>query len=168
VGLDHLDVEPAKRKFFTDLWYVADIARDEAGDRREIFVLKLKAEKMFDLVDLCRAKDVVISIRRFDYLDDLFGLRILIFDLTDDLLEDIFNADQAGYSAVFIDHDGDLRVIKLKYLQQFVGRLCLRHEKRRTHYLRDGHLVHSFCPDMQQVADIDNAFDIVDRVAINW
>ena len=33
---------------------------------------------------------------------------VLIFDVAHDLFEDIFNCDEAGHTAVFIDHDGNV------------------------------------------------------------
>ena len=49
----------------------------------------------------------------------------LIFELSDDLLEDILRGDEADGGAELVDDDSDVAAALLKLLQQFDGELGL-------------------------------------------
>src|SRR5690606_39298765 len=55
-----------------------------------------------------------------------------VFDIADDLFEHILHGDQARYSAVFIDDDGQVVVTRAEFAQQHVQTLGLGNKDRRT------------------------------------
>ena len=62
----------------------------------------------------------------------------LVFELADDLLEDVFGGDQADGRAEFVDNDGDLAAALLKLLQEFDGELGLGNDGELAHDLAKG------------------------------
>ena len=56
----------------------------------------------------------------------------LVFDFAHDLLQHIFNADEAGHPAKLVDHDGEVAVVALKIAQEVVQPFGLRHKDSRT------------------------------------
>ena len=62
-------------------------------------------------------------------VDDRLGLDVvLVANLADDLLEQIFDGHEAGRPAVLVDDDRALRLLALELLQQFGHALGLRHD----------------------------------------
>lgn len=59
-------------------------------------------------------------------------------NLADDLLQHVFDADEAGYRAVLVDQQGHVVTVALHFPQQCVQRLGVRHEHSWPHHPRDG------------------------------
>src|SRR5438034_3564331 len=111
VGIADLYVEAAKLQLLAWLWHIAGLACDKTGDGRVIVILEIKVKEALDVVDLGRADNVIVAAFSLDDLYDLFAVDVLVFDLADDLLENVLDRDKAGDAAVFVDDDGDLDVI---------------------------------------------------------
>ena len=72
---------------------------------------------------------------------DGVGLDIVfVANLADDLLEQVFDRDQASGATIFIDDDGHLRLTALHLLEQLRDPLALRHHERRSHQCRQRRL----------------------------
>ena len=56
---------------------------------------------------------------------------VLVLDLADDLLEQVLDRDQAGRSAVLVEHDRDVDLAALELVEQVVDAHRLGHEHRR-------------------------------------
>jgi hypothetical protein len=48
---------------------------------------------------------------------------VFVLDVADDLFQHVFDGDQAGHAAVFIDHDGHVVVVGAEVAQQHVQAL---------------------------------------------
>ena len=56
---------------------------------------------------------------------------VLVPDVADDLLEQIFDGDQPGNAAIFVDDDAHVLLFALHLAQQFIAALGLRDEGGR-------------------------------------
>ena len=86
------------------------------------------AEEVAELIDGKAAGDepdaAGLALRLFDWRVGL----VLVADVADDLLQQIFDGDQAGDAAVFIDHDAHVLLFALHLAQQLVAALGFRNE----------------------------------------
>src|SRR5215510_15445137 len=106
VSIDHLEAQSAEGYLFADRGQVAEFVDDQAGDRGEIVGGQIDVEPALDFADLhMAASDDAFGL--LDYVG-ILGARlrlVLVLDLPDDLLDQVFDGDQAGQPAVFIDDD---------------------------------------------------------------
>ena len=79
-------------------------------------------------VDLPAEQEAAVA-----FVDDRLGLDVvLVADLADDLLEQIFDRHQAGRAAVLVDDDRALLLLPLELLEQLGHALGLGHDERRA------------------------------------
>ncbi len=92
---------------------------------------------------------------------------MLVADVADDLLQQIFNRDQARDAAILVDDDAHVLLFALHLAQQFVAAFGLRHKHRRP--LDAGHGAGSrlFIGNLQQVVRKGDAGDVVERAGVN-
>src|SRR6267143_6982858 len=104
----------------------------------------------------------------FAFLHHLFdvGFR-LVMDLADNLFDKIFHGDQAGDAAVFIDHENHVIARLLHLLQQVVYGLGLRNKGNRLDHQANALGPFALLPDPKKVALVNEAFDVVQIVAIH-
>ena len=57
---------------------------------------------------------------------------VLVVDVADDFFQDILDGDQAGYTAVLIDHDRHVQMRAAEFLEQDVQALAFRNELGRA------------------------------------
>ena len=62
----------------------------------------------------------------------------LVFELADDLLEDVFGGDDADGGTELVDDDGDLAAALLELLQQLDGELGFGDDEDVAHDLAEG------------------------------
>ncbi len=62
----------------------------------------------------------------------------LVFELADDLLEDVFGGDEADGGAELVDDDGDLAAALLELLEELDGELGLGNDGELAHDLAKG------------------------------
>ena len=62
----------------------------------------------------------------------------LVFELADDLLEDVFGGDDADGGAELVDDDGDLAAAFLKFLEEIDGQFGLGDDGDLVHDLAEG------------------------------
>src|SRR5205823_7395453 len=93
---------------------------------------------------------------------------VFVADLSDDLLEHVFDRDEPRRAAVFIAHDGDVRVAGLEVAKLAVDGLGRRDEDRAayqpepaTFWLRVGN------DGREQILGVENPDDIVQRVVVH-
>src|SRR5262245_43766383 len=169
VGLDHFEAQSAEAYLFADRGQVAELVDDQSGDRGEIVGGQLDVEPALDFADLhIAARDDA-----FGLLDDvgLVGARlrlVFVLDLPDDLLDQVFDGDQTGQPAVFIDDDGHRRLGLLHLGQQLVDRLGFGHEVSRAGDVDAAAVRFAELPVFQQVAHVDHALDVIHLAAVNW
>src|SRR3546814_9736381 len=78
--------------------------------------------------------------------DTLFPYTTLfrsVFDVADDLLEHVFDGDQPGHAAVFVDDDGHVVVIGAEFTQQHVQARSEEHTSELQSLMRISYAV--FC-----------------------
>ena len=104
-----------------------------AADGFEAHPLDRHAQTLHDLVDVHLAAEDEPAVR---LVDDLLGfLVVLVADLADDFLEQIFDRDEPRGAAVLVHDDRALRLLALELLQQIRHPLGLGHDHRRPHAL---------------------------------
>src|SRR5215813_2780511 len=168
VGLDHFKTQSAERYLFADGGQVAELIDDQTGDRGEIVGGQFDVESAFDLGDFdVAARDYAFGL--VDYIGfRLLRLRLIfVFDLSDDLFDQVFDRDQACQSSVLIDDDRHRRLGFLHLGQQLVNRLGFRHEVGRAGDVNAPAPGFAELPVFQQVAHIDHAFDVVHLAVVN-
>src|SRR5262245_29289785 len=168
VSLDHFEAQSAEFYLFADRGQVAEFVDDQACDRGEIVGGQIDVEPALDFADLhMAARDDALGL-----LDDvgLVGARlrlVLVLDLPDDLFDQVFDGDQAGQPAVFVDDDRHRRLGFLHLGQQFVDRLGFGHEVGRARDLKATAIRFAELPVFEQVAHVNHAFDIIHLAAVN-
>ncbi|MFU0840732.1 MAG: hypothetical protein ACFWUJ_19965 [Pseudomonas fragi] len=87
---------------------------------------------------------------------------MFVFDIADDLLQNVFNRHQTRHTAVFVDHDGHVVMVGTELAQQHVKALGLGNKCRRTQQILDVVLVAVLLKDQrQQVFGQQDAEDVV-------
>src|SRR5262249_27976719 len=92
---------------------------------------------------------------------------VLVFDLSDNLFDQVLYGDQAGQPAVLVDDNRHRRLGLLHLWQQFVDRLGLRHEIGRTGDFNATAMRFAELPVFQQVAHVNYALYVVHLAAVN-
>ena len=86
---------------------------------------------------------------------------VLVLNLSDQLLKNIFHGDEAGRTAKLIHHYGNMHLAALKLPQQIVNRFCLRYKKRRPEEVAQNNQVPMF-HEGNQVLGMDHPDNIVE------
>ena len=86
---------------------------------------------------------------------------MLIVDLADNLLDDVFDGHQAAHAAVFIDHHGDVIVAAAKFLEQHIEPLALGNEHDRAHVFADLEILVAGRLQPQQILGQQNAENLI-------
>ena len=147
VGLENLDGKPATFEHLAGFRNVADFTCNQSGNRREIVVFDFQTEQPLDFADFGRAENVVITfVRAFDNLDDFFVLGVFVLDFADNFFDDVFDRDESGDAAVFVDDDGELNVARLHIFQKLSDGFCFGNKKRRSQKRFDSFVFLAFRP----------------------
>src|SRR6185369_44339 len=109
----------------------------------------------------------VTTILGFDYLFELFARNVFVFDLADDLFEDVFDSYETTNTAILVDDHRELHVRLLHLFKQVGDRLRFRYEIDRTHKRFDAFVFAALGPVLKQIAHVDHALDVVDLFAID-
>lgn len=92
----------------------------------------------------------------------------LILDLSDDLLHDVLDGDDAGGAAVLVHHDDHLVVAGLHLGEQRDDVLGVGHVVGRAHVARDGRGALAIVKDgRDDVLDVRNAHDAVNGAVVD-
>ena len=99
------DMQVAEIKLFAYLRNVIQFMDDPAGDGDEVIFIffRLLAESVEHIIDISVALDEIRLI--IDLLIIFLDRIMLVPDFSDELFDDVFHRDDAGSSAVFIQHD---------------------------------------------------------------
>ena len=142
------------------------LPEDEAADGVVVVVGERAAELLVEVVDGERAVDPDRVVA--DPLDRLIRQVELVFDLADDLLEQVLERDDPLHRAVLVDDDGQVLVRAAELREQGGEVLRLGHHRHRTDEVGDldrgePAIVHG----LDQVADVQHADDVVERLAVH-
>ena len=96
-------------------------------------------------------------------LRSVFRRVILISDITDDLLDDVFECDDSAGSPVFVNNDGEMIPGTFDLFEQFIDRFCLRNEDRSMNHAGETLF---FRGDREKILGVNNAADLVDASAV--
>ena len=92
-------------------------------------------------------------------------LFMLVPNVADDLLEQVFNGDQSGNAAILIDDDTHVLFFALHLAQQFVSPLGFGYKCCRTLHARYRPSARLFVSDLQQIVRERNAGNVIDGIA---
>jgi hypothetical protein len=88
---------------------------------------------------------------------------VLVFDLTDDLFEDVLDGDHAGHPAVLVDDDREVVAARAEVLEQGIEALALGNEDRRSQHV--AHAEAAAVTEREQVLGQQDADHLVAAVA---
>src|SRR5579884_1659429 len=107
-------------------------ADDIAADRLELFVRERDPERRVHVFDVRARLDDGLGVA--DPADGLFfTFVVLVPDLADDLLQEIFHRHEPRRAAVLVDHDRERILAALHLAQQLRDALVLGDERHRPH-----------------------------------
>ena len=92
---------------------------------------------------------------------------VLVVDLTDNLFHHVLHSDDAGGRSVFIHHYGHVRAFFLHLAQQIVDRLSFGNGANRARDVADFALRALFVAELEHVADVHEARDLIDIIFVN-
>src|SRR5215475_1239141 len=118
-------------------------------------------EETLDLADLNRGPYLVTAAAAFDYLFELFTRNVFVFDLTDNLFENVFHRYKTTHTAVFVDDHRELDVSFLHLFQQIGNGLGFGNEINVAHKRLDALVFAPVGPALQQVADVNDTVNVV-------
>ena len=144
----------------------AELAEDEAGDRVVVLLRQLGAELLVEVVDRERAVDADAVV--VDPLDRLVGQVVLVLDLADDLLEQVLERDDPLDGAVLVDNEGQVLVLAAELGEQRGEVLRLGDDVRRPDDVLDDDVLDAPVVERaEEVADVEDADDVVERAAVD-
>ncbi len=128
---------------------------------------EVEAEFLFQLVDADAGVDFEqMVIDANDFIFRLFVFIVLILDIADDLLEQIFHRHQPVRAAIFIDDNGDVASGMAHAHQQIDNSHRRRHEQHLAHHrMRVERLVAR--QHRQQILHMDKALHLVERILVD-
>ena len=65
---------------------------------------------------------------------------VFVLEFADQLLEDVFDADDAGGQSEFIDYNGEMALALLEFAEEIEERLGFGHDEHVVHDLADFHV----------------------------
>src|SRR5690606_4813842 len=131
VRVQHLEVEAVEGDGFTPLGKASEAFQDQAANGVELGVVQISVEEFVEFID--GGQDLDGELRGTQRLDPAFTVNVvLVLDLTDDLLQNVFDGHQARHATIFVHHNGHVVAVAAKFLQQMVEPLALRHKGGRA------------------------------------
>src|SRR5689334_20465342 len=109
ISFEHFHFKTTNRQHFTNFRDFPRFINYEPGDGSEVVSFDLHVEESFDLADLSRTEYFVTTF--FYACNDLFKFlagNVFVFDLPDDLFEDIFDRHETAHAAILVDHHREL------------------------------------------------------------
>src|SRR5262245_13278973 len=144
---------------------MAELTYDQARNRLEVVGLDLLVVKQLDFPDFRARINQVRAVIGSHYR---IGSRLVqVFDLAEYLLDYVFDGDETGHAAVFIDDHRDLNLCLLHILERRANRLALGNKVRGPHALSHRRIRLLRFTGRKQISDIDHALDGVDLIAVN-
>src|SRR6478609_2163664 len=114
----------------TGLRHTAESLAEQPADRVDVLVVEVDAEQVADLVEAeacAHPEPTGLELHR------LLGARIvLVGDLADELLDEVFEGHEARHAAVLVHDEADVNGVALHLLQERLGLHRLRHEHGAT------------------------------------
>mmetsp|Transcript_72712 Transcript_72712/g.164983 ORF Transcript_72712/g.164983 Transcript_72712/m.164983 type:complete len:333 (+) Transcript_72712:152-1150(+) len=161
----------------SNLRYFVRVVDHEAANGVVVSFRQLYTKLKVDVVDLRgRRHEVAALAHGLDLLAPsdtprrIIHIHIRVIDLTNNLLEDVFQRHQAGRSTVLIHANRDRPLLQL--LQQAQDRHSFGHEERRVADVLHDHRLPVRAAQiphpLQQRLHADNANDRVKPVLVNW
>ena len=112
--------------------------------------------------DIAVDKELVLA----DFVVAVLNFLVLVPDVADDLLEQVFHRDDAQRAAVFVGDDRHVVARPLEGAENFRELLTLEHKERRLHDVPQGGRL-AVRERLEIIARVQDADDIVNRVFVD-
>src|SRR6185369_10592732 len=132
VGVYYFQAQAFEVKRLAHRGHVTKLIDDQPGHGGEVVRFELLVIEKLDFSDLRAAVDQIGSIFRLDYRYG-GGALIFVFDLAEDLLDNILKGHKSRDSAVFINDNRNLNLCLLHVFEQFANGLALGHKVSWAH-----------------------------------
>ncbi len=139
--------------------HAAQVVGEQAADGVDVLVGEVRAEGFVELADLGQPAHAHVAVGGGEDVVFLLVEIVFVLDVADDLLQHVFDGDQAGHAAVFIDDDGDVVAVDAEVAQQHVQPLGFGNEHGRAQHV--AHVEAFVRVVAQQVLGQQDADDVV-------
>ena len=144
---------------------MAESVGDQAADGVEMLARERGAEEFVEGIDVGqRAHPPMQGFGLDDHVGRIVVI-VFVFDFTDDLFEHVFDGEQAGDAAVFVDHEREVIAVAAKFAQQHIQPLGFGDEDRRAQHRAQRETV--LLVIAQQVFGEQDADHVVARAVID-
>ena len=89
-------------------------------------------ESVVDALNRCVAADAVGFVSQAKNVTFVFHDVEFVFDFADDFFQHVFNRQQTGHAAKFVDDDGQMVAVATEFTQQIVQALGFGHKHGRA------------------------------------
>ena len=139
----------------------------QAAEGLGVLLVLLRQRHVLDLLRELLESDPGVGLdhtaRPLDQHRQLFHV-VLVLDIADDLLDQVFDGHQSVTPAELVDHHRHMNACHAHLQEQVAHPHRRRHEQKPPHDVAEGErLVRA--PEGQQIADMDHADDVVERFA---
>src|SRR5215204_1584539 len=162
LGALSLEHEARDARPLSGLRQPAELLREQAARRIDVFVIEVESEQLAELVD--RQPRVHAEPPVAEVFDLCRLAVVLVGDVAHEFLDDVFEGHEAGDAAVLVDDHGEMVRLELHLAEQCIGLHRVGHEHRRAHELADGEVVgveRPLEPEAREIAEIQDAADVV-------
>ena len=134
--MQHGKVQACQRVMFATLGHVAHLMGNQAADGVEGFCrfrrCQRHAKGVVNPLDGRVAADAVGAVGQREDVALVFGNVKLVLNLANNLFQHVFNGDDAGHAAKFVDHHRQVVAVAAKLAQQVVQALAFGHKHGRA------------------------------------
>src|SRR5687767_8167360 len=162
-GLENFNGQAVELEGLPDVRHPSDVCEQIAADRLIPLALDVDFQPFGELAHMCASAEDEAAIALFENGLD-FDV-VFVTNLANDLFEQIFDRDEPRRAAIFIDDDGGLHPLALKFPEQLRYPLGFRHKVGGTNQWRY-RLRQIRRVEEDQVLDRDQPNDVVERFVI--
>src|SRR5258708_7753161 len=167
VGAIDLEQPPVLAYLCADLRDAAEGGDDQAGHGLVVSG-KVGVERLLELFDTKHAADHITVLPEGH--NRRLGVLVLVGDIADDVLDNVFDGDDAGRTAVFVDYDRHLHVLGLEFAKELADLFRPGDEIGRPRQLahRPGLVIHDELEHFFDVNDTGDGIYALVYIAVRW
>ncbi len=145
--------------FFAPVRHAAQVVGQQPAHGIDVFVGEMRAEGFVELADFGQAAHAHVAIGGRQNVVFFLIEVVFVFNVADDLLQHVFDGDEACHAAVFVNDDGDVVAVDAEVSQQHVQSLGFGDEYGRAQHV--AHVEVFIGIEAQQILGEQNADDVV-------